>query len=377
MKVHGLLGGPFEKTEISGTCVACGPSSSYIIKEDGTLYGCGLNNFGQMGMGHQDNPHQFMKSNIDNVKFVDSGFYQHTVLIKHDRTIWGAGNNETGALLTNTNSTTMNNTLFIQSPIATNVKQIACGYGKTFAVMTDGRVYVSGFNETGEIGLNVADRTYHRLFNEVTSLGNNVRQVACGYYFTIALKEDGTLWGAGSNTYRTIGTLTSEVYRSFVQLPDIDNVKQIACGYQLIVALKNDGTVWVRGNCQTGQAGLGTASANNGTFSYFVQIPNMNEVSEIVCSGYGTVFMLKHNGELWTTGSNSYGMAGLGNTSAAYVPTKVPVDNVKQVACGEYHTLLMTKDGNVYSAGYNNNYQLGIGNTSNKSTFTAVNYHIL
>ena len=43
------------------------------------------------------------------------------------------------------------------------------------------------------------------------------------------------------------------------------------------------------------------------------------------------------------------------------------MENVKQVATGIYHTVVLTNDGNMYATGYNNVYQLADGSSSTKT----------
>ena len=37
-----------------------------------------------------------------------------------------------------------------------------------------------------------------------------------------------------------------------------------------------------------------------------------------------------------------------------------------------YHSLILKNDGTLWSAGYNNGGQLGLGNTTNRKTFTQI-----
>ena len=84
-------------------------------------------------------------------------------------------------------------------------------------------------------------------------------------------------------------------------------------------------------------------------------------------------FILKNDGTLYSTGYNNKGQLGLGNTTNRNTFTKVNIDNVKSIYCGYYHTFILKNDGTVYSTGYNNNGQLGLGNTTDRNTFTKVN----
>jgi secretion-regulating guanine nucleotide exchange factor len=65
-------------------------------------------------------------------------------------------------------------------------------------------------------------------------------------------------------------------------------------------------------------------------------------------------------GRLFMCGSNEKGQLGLGNidTAGSFIlePLQIPSfsDCAKQVACGYYHTLVLSLSGLVYAAGLNN-----------------------
>jgi alpha-tubulin suppressor-like RCC1 family protein len=58
-------------------------------------------------------------------------------------------------------------------------------------------------------------------------------------------------------------------------------------------------------------------------------------------------------------GSNKYGQMGLGNIEPQYIPVELNHD-VKDLAFGDHHTLLLTHDGQLYINGSNNHFQFGI-----------------
>ena len=84
------------------------------------------------------------------------------------------------------------------------------------------------------------------------------------------------------------------------------------------------------------------------------------------------MFILKKDGTVYGAGSNNNGQLGLGNTTDRNTFTKVNIDNVKSVSCGYYHTLILKKDGTLYGTGYNKFGQLGLGDNTNTRTFDKV-----
>lgn len=96
-----------------------------------------------------------------------------------------------------------------------------------------------------------------------------VRQVVCGGLHTLMLLQDGRVFGMGDNTYGQVGVpLSSQESsedsseQSIVELPvEITaferNVKTLACGDEFSVALTTAGDVYTWGRGQIGQLGLG------------------------------------------------------------------------------------------------------------------------
>lgn len=76
-----------------------------------------------------------------------------------------------------------------------------------------------------------------------------------------------------------------------------------------------------------------------------------------------TVFV-DGRGNAWSTGSNDVGQLCLGDTVDRLLPTRIEgVKNVVDVAVGGQHTLLLTEDGTIYGCGSNEKGQLGLGDT--------------
>ncbi|XP_039112469.1 X-linked retinitis pigmentosa GTPase regulator isoform X7 [Hyaena hyaena] len=83
------------------------------------------------------------------------------------------------------------------------------------------------------------------------------------------------------------------------------------------------------------------------------------------------------NNKLYMFGSNNWGQLGLGSKSTVSKPTCVKAlkpEKVKFAACGRNHTLVSTEGGKVYAAGGNNEGQLGLGDTEERSTFHLISF---
>jgi alpha-tubulin suppressor-like RCC1 family protein len=85
------------------------------------------------------------------------------------------------------------------------------------------------------------------------------------------------------------------------------------------------------------------------------------KVAQIAAGAYHTV-VLKKDGTIWTWGRNEEGQLGDGTTVSRYYPVQVGKDNNwRSIAAGSYHTLALKADGTLWSWGSNNGGQLGDG----------------
>jgi alpha-tubulin suppressor-like RCC1 family protein len=76
-------------------------------------------------------------------------------------------------------------------------------------------------------------------------------------------------------------------------------------------------------------------------------------ISQIACGNFHTV-LLKNNEEVYVFGRNYNGQLGLGHNNDQNVPQLLMKDeNINQIACGSYHTVILKSNGNVYIFGNN------------------------
>lgn len=94
---------------------------------------------------------------------------------------------------------------------------------------------------------------------------------------------------------------------------------------------------------------------------------------KIASLSYGSgphIVLATTDGEVFTWGHNAYSQLGNGTTNHGLVPCHISTNlsnkQVIEVACGSYHSLVLTSDGEVFAWGYNNSGQVGSGSTANQ-----------
>jgi RHS repeat-associated protein len=354
----------------SDRVVAAGDTFSAVLKSDGTVWtwgsdavGCPCNTHGELGQGDSSNgslaPAQAVGlTNVTSVAAAD----QHTMALKSDGTVWGWGLNNSGQVGDGT--TTMRYSP-VQVTGLSGATAVAAGDAFSAAVKSDGTVWAWGLNTSGQLGNGTT--TSSTIPVQVSAL-TGVVAVAAGSNHALALKSDGTVWAWGTDGYGECGDGNSLGYRTTpVQATGLTGVVQIAASIDnsSSYAVKSDGTVWAWGRNLFGQLGDGT-TANQSTAAQVYGVYN----AVAVAAGTNHGLALKSDGTVVGWGINYQGQAGNGTTdnTLSQVPTTVPgLTNVVAVAGGQYASLVSKSDGSVWAWGDNTDGQLGTGNRTSSA----------
>jgi alpha-tubulin suppressor-like RCC1 family protein len=186
----------------------CTSKVTWVLKNDNTLWGCGLNNAGQQSNGHYDTyacVSEFTQR-LDNVKTVYCT-NQNTWAIKNNDTLWSCGNNNRGEHGT---GNTSHVTPFAQA--LTDVKKIVNGGNTTWVIKNDDTLWGCGWNNYGQQGANSTSNIY-----VFTQRMTDVDMFSCTNEVTWVVKKDKTIWGCGHNDCGQQGDGTTNDVLEFTQ----------------------------------------------------------------------------------------------------------------------------------------------------------------
>jgi alpha-tubulin suppressor-like RCC1 family protein len=247
----------------------------------------------------------------------------------------------------------------IQQPV---IQTIVSGSSHVMALKNDGTLWAAGDNSYGQLGL--GDYSSHNTMTQVPVY--DVAKVYTGDCATVVILKDGTAWATG-NQYGQLGLGNTFTVVNFVRQPFLDDASQIAVTFGEIIALKPDGTLWGAGknNFQV------LAQGDKTVKSSFVKIP-ITDVKQISATTWD-VMAQKTNGELWGWGYNFLGELGLGDSTMRGTPVKIPVvANIKKMFCGANNSFLLDDARQVWAVGNNNAGQLGFGDQGKHQSFAVV-----
>ncbi|MDR0198876.1 MAG: InlB B-repeat-containing protein [Methanomassiliicoccaceae archaeon] len=368
--------------------IDAGKGHSLALMDGGTVWAWGENGYGQLGDGTTDNsntPVQAMVSPgvpLDGAVAASAGAL-HSIVLKDDGTVWAWGHNNWGQLGDGTTDESVTPVQVIVSPGVPldGVAAVSAGAFYNIVLKDDGTVWAWGHNIFGQFG-NGSNVGSLMPVQAMASPGvplDGVAAISAGDFHSIVLKDDGTVWAWGQNVYGQLGDGTVALRRAPVQVmissgAPLDGVAAVSAGMYHNIVLKDDGTVWAWGHNNWGQLGDGTTD-NSSTALQVTVSPGapLDGVAAVSAGGNHTIAM-KDDGTVWAWGWNVYGQLGDGTTNDSSTPVQamaspgVPLDGVAAVSAGDYHILVMKDDGTAWAWGANYNGLLGDGATDNSST---------
>ncbi len=358
--------------------MAVGTSHMLAIAEDGTLWGWGNHEDGQLASvrkpGNQYDPIPKPVGNLGNVAQVAAGA-RHSLAKLNDGTVVAFGSNEVGQLGDGS-------LLDKRHPVTVvglaNVDHVAAGSYHSLALVNGANgseVYAWGSNAFGQLGIG---KTYAhqdsptRVAHEDTPVRvvlDNIVQVAAGEGFSVALDQAGEVWFWGN--------LSADYHDSTVYTPtkiaDLNGVVRIAAGAHHGLVLRFDGTVWAWGNNDRGQLGTGDTQSSGLTA---VRSGNIVDAVDIAAGESFSMALRRTIGWPLTWGDNSNGQ--LGRKGDPLTPSAVIVyQALTDIEAGGNMAIGMADDcqgdaASLRSWGENSQGQLGDGTFSDKSSPTLV-----
>ena len=382
---------------------------SVVLSSNGEVWAWGNSKNGRLGIPTSFGENQLVPTRVGigslmaECKIIDIACgYKHGLALAKSGHIFAWGCGLDGKLGLNTNSTEepvpkeVKMPKFLQTfekkkknrmPLkSTEVFSVSCSSFNTYALTNAGELMSWGANSHGQCGVQFNDKG--TVLNEevkipvlCTSISSSyspipllleslkmekIKNIASNGEYAMAVSAGGKVYVWGSNAQGQLGTGFS-LQKDFVDDPTYltlfkrTMIKTVSCGPSHSAFLAENGELHMCGSSENGRLGLGDTVMNpQSPYQYIPRlILGLPNIKKVACGVSHTVAIDYSNG-VWSWGSGWYGKLGLGDVEDRISPH--PVDRkslypkldskLKEVACGEHHTLLLTANGTVYAAGF-------------------------
>ncbi|KAM9669003.1 X-linked retinitis pigmentosa GTPase regulator isoform 4-T4 [Dama dama] len=286
---------------------------------------------------------------------------EHTAIITGNNKLFMFGSNNWGQLGLGSKAT-VNKPTCVKAFKPEKVKFVACGRNHTLVLTGGGKVYATGGNNEGQLGLGDTDeRSAFHLISFFTSQ-HKIKQLSAGSNSSAALTEDGELFMWGDNSEGQIGLQNITNICVPHQVTIGKPISWISCGYYHSAFVTTEGELYTFGEPESGKLGLPRKLLVNHKVPQLV--PGISEkVIQVACGGGHTVVLTEK--AVYTFGLGQFGQLGLGTfifeTSEPRVIESVKDKKISHVCCGENHTALITESGLLYTFGDGRHGKLGLG----------------
>lgn len=279
-------------------------------------------------------------------------------------------------------------TLTPPGPRGIHFSQVSAGRGHTLAVASDGNLYSWGSNDYGQLGDGtITERHEPVQVKKPQGVSQSFTwvQASAGYMFSFGLGSDGKLysWGSNLHGYLGDGTTNDRHTPGPVALPP--NVptgftwNQVAAGSLHALGLGSNGKLYSWGNNLYGYLGDGTTN-DRYTPVPVITPPNVSAGftwKQISCWGWHSLALGSDNW-LYSWGYNLGNELGTGTpTKKELIPVRVaaPQNTASgftwvQSKMGDYYSLAIGSDGNIYGWAYGGSGNIGNGTTNDKPSPT-------
>eukprot|EP00282_Hemiselmis_andersenii_P027867 CAMPEP_0169481050 /NCGR_PEP_ID=MMETSP1042-20121227/29901_1 /TAXON_ID=464988 /ORGANISM="Hemiselmis andersenii, Strain CCMP1180" /LENGTH=1508 /DNA_ID=CAMNT_0009595757 /DNA_START=54 /DNA_END=4578 /DNA_ORIENTATION=- len=395
-----------------GSCKAiCGGWHSGVVTETGKLLVWGKNTHGQLGLGdcrtiNYPKPNLTLRA-TGKVRTCDMGA-NHTLVVMVANRVFSFGAGDSGQLGHDSKQAATFRVREIELLEAKNICQVAAGDQHSLALSVFGEVWAWGGSPFGQLGHGgIMDITVPTPLLERHNIPPNVKQIACGYTFSMALTSNGDVYSWGQGESGELGHAQKVLAYAPMLINDFVKIEQIAAGHRHagcvqftprtvlfddrqaedaanvddattqhsgsgtttprserskhsrgtalheLQSQKKHGFVFLWGEDTCGQLGMrGLQGARSPTLLQGMVALNIKDVS---CSQDMSAFVTD-TGRVYVCGSGELGRLGLGHLAPAPTPMELRFFSVQQVkicsiACGIAHTLALTDDRRVYAWG--------------------------
>lgn len=326
---------------VTFTAVSAGDAHTCAIDSDKKVWCWGRNNRGQLGKGDTNDADQpVLITTLTNVTAISAG-HEHTCAVKDDGTAWCWGRGTAGRLGT---GNTSDSNVPVQVSNLTNVTMISAGGQHTCARTTTNEVWCWGNGASGRLG---TGNTNNSNIPVKVNLNVDFQQTTSGGEHTCAHTTANEAWCWGLGNKGQIGNNTTTLTNSSPQKVSGNHQFTAISASGFIgtgqgghtCAIRNDGSAWCWGLNTYSQ--LGDATTNNRNIPVGVRDPEApddpdRQLTGVIAISTGrnhtcAIRMINNVRSVWCWGLNDQGQLADDTTTNRTFPTQAKVAEPPQL----------------------------------------------
>lgn len=220
--------------------VIAGPAHTFVLLSNNKLYACGMNSGNQLGLSAVNNQSVFTQICIEGmgddvrIKEVATGD-QHSFFLLSNGELYGCGKNQFMQLGLGDQKKRV---VFTRIPIGgagepIRVQRVIAAGNHSFILLNNDKWYACGRNHCGQLGLD--DTEDEPLFTQIRIKGVHIQGIIAGVDNTFMLSRTGELYACGQNCLGQLGLGHTDKQLVFGQVPIVDikdniSILQVAIG---------------------------------------------------------------------------------------------------------------------------------------------------
>ena len=384
--------------------VATGRHHTLFLTYHGNMYSCGENESGQLGLGHQHDkitPQRISLGVGDaRIRMIACGA-RFCVATTARGTAFSWGECKNGQLGTGRTIGFEMQPTMLESAKSWRFESIACGEEHTGAITTKGNLVVWGLNELGQLGVDSAEKIIHtpaKVSGEIEHI--RVTKLSLGMTHSACVTADGALYTWGNGWYGKLGHGNNRGFRSphLVDYLSEENIVDVSCGAYHTLAVSKEGSVFSfgRGDYRLGHGAV-TSNVSEPKLISTLWVQDVQVIR--VCAGESHSVVIASDGCVYSWGNASNGKLGNATTaeveSDSYQDINEPqivkmydgsplelgrthfgrnMPDLRQISCRSNHTVALSLIGTVYVWGSGTSGRLGLNDINLRPNAVVVDH---
>eukprot|EP01130_Rhizamoeba_saxonica_P006354 TRINITY_DN2531_c0_g1_i2.p1 TRINITY_DN2531_c0_g1~~TRINITY_DN2531_c0_g1_i2.p1 ORF type:complete len:606 (-),score=90.28 TRINITY_DN2531_c0_g1_i2:45-1862(-) len=218
------------------------------------------------------------------------------------------------------------------------IKMVTCGNSHTLCLTEGGDLFSWGRGDSGQLGFGTEfDYCEPRLLESL--INETITYITSGSDFNIAITKNNVMysWGSNTNGQLGVGTQSDEWKPAIISTFNNINIVKVHSAWRHSLAISDEGIVYGWGINNYGQLGLGYTSVAE-VKPQIVKLLLGYKVIDIACGWRHSIFLTEH-GDVYCCGVSKYGQCGIVSKTVIEPHIVLSHSGIRSIVAGGEHSL--------------------------------------